>query len=189
MIALRPDRKWIAAVIGVLAVGWLTGCRSPGARPIGRTIDSNVRFSTRIPDVADYAAAELATAALISDVERAERLLGRLRAIDTVLEAGGELPTGLVPVATDLVNATTDCSYGYRDATRELLENDDLNPGLRERLSQAAKNNPLALASARIRDAWVITFGRAFNALAEPVGKSIMTMSLAPYRLARSVLS
>jgi hypothetical protein len=189
VIALRPDRKWIAAVIGVLAVGWLTGCRSPGARPIGRTIDSNVRFSTRIPDVADYAAAELATAALISDAERAERLLGRLRAIDTVLEAGGELPTGLVPVATDLVNAATDSSYAYRDATRELLENDDLNPGLRERLSQTAKNNPLALASARIRDAWVITFGRAFNALAEPVGKSIMTMSLAPYRLARSLLS
>jgi len=175
--------------MAVIAIGWLTGCRSPGARPIGRAIDSNARFSTRIPDVADYAAAELATAALISDVERSERLLGRLRAIDTVLEAGGELPTGLVPVATDLVNATTDSSYGYRDATRELLESDDLDPTLRERLSQTEKNDPLVLASARIRDARMITFGRAFNALAEPIGKSIMTMSLAPYRLARSVLS
>ncbi|MBW2495500.1 MAG: hypothetical protein JRE43_12165 [Deltaproteobacteria bacterium] len=189
MIASRPDRKWIAALIGVLAVACLSGCRSPGARPIGRAIDSNVRFSTRIPDVADYAAAELATAALVSDDERAERLLGRLRAIDTVLEAAGELPTGLVPVATDLVNATTDSAYAYRDATRELLESDDLDPTLRERLTQTDENNPLSLASARIRDAWVITFGRAFDALAEPIGKSIMTMSLAPYRLARSVLS
>jgi len=139
--------------------------------------------------VADFAAAELATAALASDAERANRLLRRLRAIDTVLVAGGELPTGLVPVATDLVNSTTDSSHGYRTATGVLLESDDLSPTLRERLSQAAKNNPLALASARIHDAWVITFGRAFNALAEPIGKSIMTMSMAPYRLARSMLS
>ena len=189
MIASRPDRKWVACLIGVVAIGWLTGCRSPGARPIGRAIDSNVRFSTRVPDVADYAAAELASAALASDAERAKRLLRRLRAIDTVLVAGGDLPTGLVPVATDLVNATEDSSLGYRESTHALLEDDDLDPALRERLSQTEKNDPLALASARIRDAWVISIGRAFNALAEPIGKSIMTMSLAPYRLARSLLS
>jgi hypothetical protein len=176
-------------LIGVVAIGWLTGCRSPGARPIGRAIDSNVRFSNRVPDVADYAAAELASAALTSDAERAGRLLRRLRAIDTVLVAGGDLPTGLVPVATDLVNATEDSSLGYRESTHALLENDDLDPALRERLSQTEKNDPLVLASARIRDAWVISIGRAFNALAEPIGKSIMTMSLAPYRLARSLLS
>ena len=189
MIASHPDWKWVAGLIGAVAIGGLTGCHSPGARPIGRAIDSNVRFSTRIPDVADYAAAELASAALISDVERAERLLGRLRAIDTVLEAADELPTGLVPIATDLVNATSDSSYRYREATRDLLESHGLDPILRERLSQTEKNNPLALASARIRDAWLITFGRAFNALAEPIGQSVMTMSLAPYRLARSALS
>jgi len=179
----------VAVLIAALAVGWLTGCRSPGARPIRRAIDSNVRFSTHVPDVADHAAAELASAALTSDVERAERLLGRLKAIDTVLVASGEPATGLVPVASDLVNATADTSYAYRDATRTLLERNDLDPTLRERLSQDEKNRPLALASARIRDAWMISFGRAFNALAEPIGKSIMTMTLAPYRLARSVLS
>jgi hypothetical protein len=189
VIASHPDGKWVVGLVGVLAVGWLIGCRSPGARPIGRAIDSNVRFSTHVPDVADHAAAELASAALGSDTERAERLLGRLRAIDSVLEAGGELPTGLVPVATDLFNATADSAYAYRDATRTLLESDDLDPTLRERLSQDAKNTPLALASARIRDAWLISFGRAFNALAEPIGKSVMTVSLAPYRLARSMLS
>jgi len=189
VIASRPDQKWIAGLIGLVAIGWLTGCRSPGARPIGHAIDSNVRFSTRIPDVADYAAAELASAALISDAERAKRLLRRLRAIDTVLVAVEELPTGLVPVATDLVNATVDSSLGYRESTHALLENDDLDPALRERLSRTEKNDPLVLASARIRDAWVITFGRAFNALAEPIGKSITTMSMAPYRLAKSALN
>ena len=189
MIASHPDRKWVAGLIGLVAIGWLTGCRSPGARPIGRAIDSNVRFSTRVPDVADRAAVELASAALVSDTERVNRLLRRLRAIDTVLIAGGDLPTGLVPVATDLVNATAESSLGYHTATGALLESDDLSPTLRERLSQTAKNAPLALASARIRDAWVITFGRAFNALAEPLGTSIMTMSMAPYRVAKSVLS
>ena len=189
MIASHPDRRWVAGLIGVLAIGWLTGCRSPGARPIGPAIDSSVRFSTRIPDVADYAAAKLASAALVSDVERAERLLGRLRAIDTVLVAGGDLPTGLVPIATDLVNATADSSHDYRRAARALLESDDLDPALRERLSQTEKNDPLALASARIRDAWMISFGHAFNALAEPIGKSVMTTSLAPYRLAKSLLN
>jgi hypothetical protein len=189
VIASRRKLNWVAPAIAVLAIGWLTGCRTPGARPVGQAIDSNVRFSTRVPDVADYAAAELAAAALVSDAERAQLLLKRLRAIDTILEAGEELPTGLVPVATDLVNATVDSSYAYREATHALLDNDDLNPLLRERLEQAEKNDPLRLASARIRDAWLLTFGRAFNAFVEPVGKSVMTMSLAPYRLARSLLS
>ncbi|MEE8166031.1 MAG: hypothetical protein V3T64_10720, partial [Myxococcota bacterium] len=148
-----------------------------------------MRIATRVPDVADRAAVELASAALVSDTELVNRLLRRLRAIDTVLVAGGDLPTGLVPVATDLVNATAESSHGYHTATGALLKSDDLSPTLRERLSQTAKNEPLALASARIRDAWVITFGRAFNALAEPLGTSIMTMSMAPYRLAKSVLS
>ncbi len=189
MIASHPDQKWLAGLIGVVTIGWLAGCHSPGARPIGPVIDSSVRFSTRVPDVADHAAAKLASAALVSDVERAERLLGRLRAIDTVLVAGGDLPTGLVPVATDLVNATANSSDGYRRATGALLESHDLDPALRTRLSQTKKNDPLALASARIRDAWMISFGRAFNALAEPIGMSILTTGLAPYRLARSVLN
>jgi len=188
VIASRPERGWVACFSGLLAIGWLAGCQSPGARPIGRTIEPELRFSTRVPDVADYAAAELAAAALLSDAERSARLLRRLRAIDTVLVAAGDRPTGLVPVATDLANAT-DSSLHYREATRELLESDDLDPALRERLVQTEENDPLELADARIRDAWLLAFGRAFNALAEPIGKSIMTMSLAPYRLARSLVS
>jgi hypothetical protein len=131
----------------------------------------------------------LATAALISDDERAERVLRRLRSIDTVLVTAGELPTGLVPVATDLVNATLDSRRVYHSATRELLENDELDPALRERLSQTERDDPLALADARIRDAWIINIGRAFNALAEPIGKSLLVTTLAPYRLAKSLLS
>ena len=96
---------------------------------------------------------------LISDGERAERVLRRLRSIDTVLVTAGELPTGLVPVATDLVNATLDTPRVYRSDTHELLESDQLDPALRERLSQSGQDDPLALADARIHDARVISFG------------------------------
>ena len=188
MIASHLDRSLTAGLIGATLIALLAGCRTPGAQPIEPAIDSHVRFSTRVPDVADYAAAELATAALISDDERAERVLRRLRSIDTVLITAGELPTGLVPIATDLVNATLDAPRAYRSVTRELLESKQLDPALRERLSQSRQDDPLALADARIHDARVISFGRAFNALAEPIGRSVLTTSLAPYRLAKSLL-
>jgi hypothetical protein len=170
-------------------IALLSGCRTPGAHPIGRVVNPQVRFAARVPDVADYAAAELATAALISDHEKAERVLRRLRSIDTILVTAGELPTGLVPVATDLVNATVDAPRVYRSVTQELLESDQLDPALRERLSRSEQDDPLALADARIHDAWVINIGRAFNAFAEPIGKSVLTTTLAPYRLAKSLLS
>ena len=96
--------------------------------------------------------------------------------------------TGLAPVSHDLVNATLDGGRAYRSATLELLERDDLDPATHERLSQAALDDPLVLANARIRDARMIEFGRAFNALAEPIAKSMLTLTLAPYRLARSVV-
>ena len=34
----------------------------------------------------------------------------------------------------------------------------------------------------------MIEFGRAFNALAEPIAKSVLSVSMAPYRLARSLI-
>lgn len=156
---------------------------------MGAAIDSHSRFATRVPDVADYAAAELATAALNSDHQKANQLLKRLTAIDTVLESAGDKPTGLVPVATDLVNATMDAPRAYRNATRALLHRDDLDPALRERLSRSERDDPLELANERIFDARMLDVARAFNTIAEPVGKSIMNLSLGPYRLARSVLA
>jgi hypothetical protein len=142
-----------------------------------------------VPDAADRTAAKLARAALVSDTEETARALKSLEALDTVLEASDEKPTGLMPVSKDLANTTLDDLRAYRKATEELLERDDIGPAMRERLERFERDDPLQLASDRIRDAWVIDFGRAFNALAEPVGKSIFTMTLAPYRLARSIVS
>ncbi len=195
MTGSRPDRartlvsrRACALLVSFAALcTTLPGCRTPGAKPIGQAIDSGVQLPHRVPDVVDYAAAELATAALNSDLPKATRILKRLRAIDTVLVADGNPPTGLVPIATDLVNATMDAPRVYRNATQALLERDDLDPALRARLTQTEQDDPLALADDRIHDAWLISLARAFNTLAEPVGKSITSLPMAPYRIGRSL--
>jgi hypothetical protein len=141
------------------------------------------------PDVAQGAAAALARAALVGSREQTQHALERLEKIDSVLVAAEEPATGLVPAAHDLRNATLDDPRAYLGASRELLEREDLDPALRRRLELARDDDPLALASDRVRDALWIEFATAFNALAEPLGRSIMTAQLAPYRLGRSLVN
>ena len=188
MTASRRSTALRLALLLATALG-LGACLAPGGAPLGSAFQKQVHFSLMVPDAADRTAAKLARAALVSDSERTARALKSLAALDTVLEASDEQPTGLLPVSTDLANTTLDDVRAYREATRQLLERDDLGPALRARLEKFERDDPLQLASDRIRDAWVIDIGRAFNALAEPVGRSIFTMTLAPYRLARSMVN
>jgi hypothetical protein len=139
--------------------------------------------------VADRTAAELARAALVSDQQQSTRALGRLQAIETVLAAADEQPTGLLPVSIDLRNTLLDDRRAYRGAARELLERDDVEPDLRARLEIFRDDAPLELAKDRMHDAFMLDFGRAFNALSEPLGRSIMSHQLAPYRLGRSLVN
>ncbi len=148
-----------------------------------------LKFAPVVPDVADRTAVEVAHAALLSRPDQAERAVHRLEAIDTVLEAADEPPTGLVPAAVDLANATLGDPRAYRSATRELLDRDDLDPALRARLEMAEEDDPLELATTRLHEDWFLEFGRAFNALAEPLGTSITSFTLAPYRLAQSAVN
>ncbi len=187
MIASRPSPA-LSALAG-LALGLLAaGCASPAATPTTPLVERNSLFSVRVPDIADHTAAELAAAALAGDPQETALALRRLQAIDRVLVASDEPVTGLAPVSHDLANATLVGGRAYRDATLELLERDDLGPATHERLSQASLDDPLVAADARIHDARVIEFGRAFNAFVEPVGQSLLTLSLAPYRLAQSLV-
>ena len=187
MTASRPSRA--PSALALLAFGLAAaGCATSAATPVAPLVEREVRFSPRVPDVADRTAAELAAAALAGDPRETALALRRLQAIDSVLVASEEPATGLAPVSHDLVNATLDGGRAYRSATLELLERDDIDPVTHERLSQAALDDPLVFADARIRDARMLEFGRAFNALAEPIGKSLLTLTLAPYRLARSVM-
>ena len=187
MTASLPSRA--PSALALLALGLAAaGCATPAATPVAPLVEREARFSPRVPDVADHTAAKLAAAALAGDPRETALALRRLQAIDSVLLASEEPATGLAPVSHDLVNATLDGGRAYRSATLELLERDDLDPATYERLSQAALDDPLVFADARIRDARMLEFGRAFNALAEPIGKSLLTLSFAPYRLARSVV-
>jgi len=186
-------RKRIAPCLALIAAGaacaGLAGCRTPGAAPRGSAIERDLHHGVIVPDVADHTAAELAAAALASDREEAILALERLENVDTVLGAVEEPQTGLVPVARDLANTTLDDPRRYREETRKLLEEDDLDPALRGRLELVSADDPLLLARARMRDSYVISFGRAFNAVAEPLGNSIMSFSMAPYRLGSALLA
>ncbi len=172
-----------------VALGIAACATPPAGAPPPTAFERDVRFAALVPDVADRTVVEVARAALLSRPEAAERAVRRLEAIDTVLEAADEPPTGLVPAATDLANATQDDPRAYRAGTQELLERDDLDPALRARLEIAEHDDPLVLARDRLREDWLLEFGRAFNAMAEPLGSSITTFTLAPYRLARSVVN
>ena len=105
----------------------LAACQTPGAPPVDGALEPEIHFSILVPDVADRTAAQLAAAVLVSDRTLAARALHRLDSIDTVLLAAEEPPTGLGPAAADLANAMLDDPRHYRNATRELLEEDDLD--------------------------------------------------------------
>lgn len=133
-----------------------------------------------VPDEVDHAARDLAAAALAGDREGTQRSLAALEAFDVQRAAArgdddaaaDTAPTGLVPVARDLAAAADGDPRSYRAHARALLERDDLDPALRARLEQSAEDDPLALADARIRDAYVGEFAQVFNAIVEPVATS-----------------
>lgn len=177
-----------AAALGLAALA-AAGCHTPVGLPAGSAFAPDVHPAPREPDAADDTAAEIARAALVSNSEETAGALRRLRAIETVLKAADEPSTGLMPFALDLRNASLDDRRAYTSATRELLARKDLDPAHRAELELFVSDDPLVLAGDRLRDAWLLEFGRAFNALAEPLGQSIMTTSLAPYRVAQSLLN
>jgi hypothetical protein len=174
---------------GLLLALALVACATPPAgAPPESAFERDGRFAPVAPDVADQTAADVARAALLSRPDEAARAVHRLEAIDAVLSATEEQPTGLLPASLDLANTTLDDPRAYRRATRELLDRDGIDPALRARLRLFERDDPLVLANARMRDAWMLEFGRAFNTLAEPLGRSISNFSMAPYRVGRSVV-
>lgn len=91
----------------------------------------------------------------------------------------------LLPLAQDVMNATLDDARRYRAASAELLSEYDVDPGMEERLERDIADDPLALARKRDHDEWSRIFAHHFNAIAEPLGKALMTgFVVAPYQLA-----
>jgi hypothetical protein len=177
-----------AAALALLLLG-APGCRSPAGAPPRTAFHPPARAAAIPPNVADRTAVDIARAALTSDRQETDEALQRLQAIETVLKASDEPSTGLLPVSLDLRNTLLDDRRAYRRETRRLLARRDLDPELRARLELFRDDDPLELAEDRIHDAWLLDFARAFNALAEPIGRSIMTAQLAPYRLGFSLVN
>jgi hypothetical protein len=177
-------------MLAALAVACLAlpGCQTPAAPPVGSPVLRGVRFAPIVPDGADHATADLLAAALVADPTESALALERLERIEDRRDQAGQAPTGLVPLAADLHNAAFLDARAYREAAEDLLERDDLSLALRGRLKQASRDDPLILANARMRDAYMFSGARLFNALAEPVGRSVLTTSLAPYRLGQSLV-
>ncbi|MEE2677108.1 MAG: hypothetical protein VX546_00880 [Myxococcota bacterium] len=177
-----------AEAIGLaLLAALLGGCQTPGGAPPDSAFHPAATYRVPPPDVADQTAVDLARAALVGNEAEAERALRRMNAIETVLDATEEKPTGMLGVSIDLRNAAFADRRSYRRATDTLLDRRDLDPVLRARLEQFQDADPLELADDRARDSLMIEIARAFNAFVEPVGKSLATSQLAPYRLGQSL--
>src|SRR5262249_31796752 len=72
-------------------------------------------------------------------------------------------------------------------ATELLLERDDLDAASRARLERWLSDDPLALAVQRIHEARWVAVARLFNAVSEPVGKSIMNTTVLPFTLGNAL--
>ncbi len=191
MTASRPEGRARCCASGLaLAAALLvaTGCRTPGAVPETPALAPPTRIAPIPPDDTDLAAADLAVAALAADATAAAAGLARLADFDGARVAAGGSASGLGPVARDLLDATLGDPRADRAATRALLAEGDLDPALETRLERQQADDPLLLARDRVRDARWSAFAQFFNTVAEPIGQSLLSLTLAPYRLGQSLL-
>jgi hypothetical protein len=174
--------------LATLALVALAACATPTAPPGSAPLEPLPTLARLAPDVADLAARDAARAALGSDAAALDASVGRIAALDAERARVGDAPTGLLPYALDLENATRGDARAQRRAARELLERDDLDASLRARLEAEVQDDPLRLANARLADARRLRAGRLMNALFELLGRSLLSGALVPIRLVRSVL-
>jgi len=179
----RCARLCVAA--SLLAAGALA-CQTPAALPLGDPIGHERRFAPIVPDALDHAAADLAVAALSGEPAQVTGALGALESAERDHQRLGD-PTGLVPAGIEAADAVRFPGRAGRAAAERLLERDDLDAASRERLERWLADDPLALAKERIGEARFIAVARLFNAVSEPVGRSIFSLTLLPFTLGRAL--
>lgn len=182
----RPPRR-IAALAGVMLLA-AVGCAGQVASPVGQVLAPADSGGARVPDSLDRAAHDLAAAALVGTPVDAAAARERLDQLERARIASGEPASGLSAHAQHVVDATLDDPIAYREANRNLLERDDLDPALARQLEIEVKDDPLLLARARMRDARHATFARWFNAFASAAGRSMTSFQMAPMRMARAAM-
>ena len=168
----------------LLALGGCAGTPTPTIDPL----EPLPALALYVPDELDRCARDLAVVVLLGDGAAIDRELIRLAALDEARISAGEAPSGVLPYALDGRNATIADERIRRVASRALLERPDVPAALRKRVKEEIEDDPLALANRRLRDRWIVRYGRAANSMMESVGRSIGG-ALLPYRLAQSVIN
>jgi hypothetical protein len=167
----------------ILLAASALACATPAALPEGPPIGEVRHRAAIVPDPLDRAAADLSVATLAADSDRVTRALGELEAAERDLRPEGPR-TGLVPAGIEAANAVLAPGRAGLAATERLLdERDDLDGASRARLSRWLEDDPLALATQRIKEARYIAVARLFNAVSEPAGRSILSTTLLPFTL------
>ena len=140
------------------------------------------------PSDSDLATRDLVRAALLTDRRAMDESLATLT---TLAEKHDEPDRDLmrrIPMSQDLRNATLDDPAAYRDACESLKNRKDNDPRLDSRLEECSEDDFLRLAQRRIRDSRETIWAETYNAVADPLSRSLLSGGLlTPYYLANSV--
>jgi hypothetical protein len=170
----------------ILLAAAALACTTPAALPESAPIGAPRARAAIVPDELDRAAAGLSVAVLAADPGRVERALGDVEGAERGLRPEGP-PTRLVPAAIEAADAVRAPGRAGIAATERLLDRDDLDGAARARLERWLEDDPLVLAKKRINESRYIAFARLFNAVSEPVGRSILSTTLLPFTLGSSL--
>lgn len=185
MIASR--RELVAPLLALVAL-LAAGCAASPGLPAVSAIEPLARRAPRIPDDVDRTLHDAAAATLRGDTTGIERAVARLDAIDAARAAQGETPSTLAALARDGLVANVPRRSARRAAARKLLARDDVDVATRARLEEEVADDPIELAAERLGDARWLSFGRRFNALVEPAGRSLSSPVFAAVGMFRSIL-
>jgi hypothetical protein len=170
----------------ILLTAAALACATPAALPESAPIGAPRVRAAIVPDELDSAAADLAVATLAADADGVTRALTALESAERDLRPDGP-PTRLVPAGFEAADAVRCPGRAGIRATELLLERDDLDGAARARLERWLEDDPLAIARKRINESRYIAFARLFNAVSEPVGRSILSTTLLPFTLGSSL--
>jgi len=175
--------------VAAAALSLVAGACATNAPPAPRDpLEPLPLLPAMVPDDADLAARDTAVALWRDDADavRAERL--RIEAIDQARAERGEDASGLVPYAIDAEHALIRDERRWRRAQAELLERDDLDPALASRVEAEVADDPLELASRRIRDARIRRWGGYANSVTQSVGTGLSNPLMIPLRVAQALV-
>jgi hypothetical protein len=144
--------------------------------------------ATPVPEAPDFAAHDLAAAALAGTPSEARLALRQLDEIERLRGLAGEPPSGLAAPGRYLVDATEADAIARRQASAALLRRRDVEPALRRQLEMEVEDDPLSLASRRLWESRRARVARSVNAVSEAAGRSMTSTVFAPIRLAQALV-